>query len=63
MKPVVPRWEWRAFGENFGAAEARFASLAPQQVQESDELYLLSSGATPPSRSAKASWTSSGCRP
>ncbi len=42
-KPVVPRWEWRAFGENFGAAEARLASLAPQQVQESDELYLLSS--------------------
>jgi exopolyphosphatase/guanosine-5'-triphosphate,3'-diphosphate pyrophosphatase len=44
MKPVVPRWEWRAFGDSFGGAEARFASLAPQQVQESDELYLLSSG-------------------
>ena len=42
MKPVAPRWEWRAFGESFGAAEARFASLAPQQVQESNELYLLS---------------------
>ena len=44
MKPVVPRWEWRAFGESFGAAEGRFAMLAPQQLQESDELYLLSSG-------------------
>jgi hypothetical protein len=21
--PVVPRWEWRAFGDDFGAADAR----------------------------------------
>ena len=35
------------FGERFGAAEDVFAGLAPEPVEESDELYLLSgSGAT-----------------
>jgi exopolyphosphatase/guanosine-5'-triphosphate,3'-diphosphate pyrophosphatase len=39
---VVPRWEWRCFGENFGAAESAFAVLKPEQVTDSRELYLLS---------------------
>ena len=39
---VVPRWEWRTFGESFGGAEERFAALSPENVQESDEVYLLS---------------------
>jgi len=39
---IVPRWEWRAFGRSFGAAEERFDALAPERVQESDELYVLS---------------------
>ena len=39
---IVPRWEWRTFGDDFGAADARFAALAPERVQESDEVYLLS---------------------
>jgi exopolyphosphatase/guanosine-5'-triphosphate,3'-diphosphate pyrophosphatase len=38
---VVPRWEWRTFGDGFGAAEERFAEREPERVQESDELYLL----------------------
>lgn len=42
MAAIVPRWEWRAFGQDFGAAEARFAALRPEKVQESDEVYLLS---------------------
>ncbi len=42
MTPIVPRWEWRTFGRQFGAAEAHFAALTPTGVQESDELYLLS---------------------
>ena len=42
MAEIVPRWEWRAFGEHFGAAEDRFAALEPERIQESDELYLLS---------------------
>jgi exopolyphosphatase/guanosine-5'-triphosphate,3'-diphosphate pyrophosphatase len=40
--PVVPRWEWRAFGRSFGAAEETFGAHPPERVQESDELYLLS---------------------
>ena len=40
---IVPRWEWRTFGEDLGDAGRRLAALAPERVQESDELYLLSS--------------------
>ena len=44
--PVEPaaggRWEWRVFGERFGAADDRFEALTVERVQESDELYLLS---------------------
>jgi exopolyphosphatase/guanosine-5'-triphosphate,3'-diphosphate pyrophosphatase len=40
--PIVPRWEWRAFGRSFGPAEQRLAALEPERVQESDELYALS---------------------
>jgi len=35
---IVPRWEWRQFGD----VESRLAEAAPERVQESDELYLLS---------------------
>ena len=42
METIRPRWEWRAFGQRFGPAEAAFATLTPGAVQESDELYLLS---------------------
>jgi exopolyphosphatase/guanosine-5'-triphosphate,3'-diphosphate pyrophosphatase len=42
---VVPRWEWRTFGERFPSAEERFAALSPESVRESDELYLLSKAA------------------
>src|SRR4051812_31285514 len=38
---IVPRWEWRTFGERFGAAEERLAALAPERVQDSDEVYVL----------------------
>ena len=39
---IVPRWEWRIFGESFGPAERVFDSLEPESVMESDELYVLS---------------------
>jgi exopolyphosphatase/guanosine-5'-triphosphate,3'-diphosphate pyrophosphatase len=42
---IVPRWEWRTFGAEFGAADDTFAALEPELVQESDETYLLSPGA------------------
>jgi exopolyphosphatase / guanosine-5'-triphosphate,3'-diphosphate pyrophosphatase len=41
---IVPRWEWRTFGEAFGGAERRFDELEPEEVTEGDELYLLSAG-------------------
>ena len=45
MDAIVPRWEWRTFGTGFGAADAVFAALEPELVQESDETYLLTPGA------------------
>ena len=42
---IVPRWEWRTFGERFGDAEDRLAPLTPELVRESDEVYLLSPAA------------------
>ena len=45
MAPVVvPRWEWRCFGEHFGEVESVFSALSPKEVVESNELYLLSVG-------------------
>lgn len=52
MDRIIPRWEWRTFGPEFGEAEAALAALASEGVQDSDELYLLSRCATPTSRSA-----------
>jgi exopolyphosphatase/guanosine-5'-triphosphate,3'-diphosphate pyrophosphatase len=43
MEEIIPRWEWRTFGESFGETDARYAALTPTDVQESDELYFLSS--------------------
>lgn len=41
---IVPRWEWRTFGERFGSAADRLAAEEPEAVQESKELYFLSPG-------------------
>jgi exopolyphosphatase / guanosine-5'-triphosphate,3'-diphosphate pyrophosphatase len=38
---IIPRWEWRTFGERFGDADSRLESLAAGPAAESDELYLL----------------------
>ena len=42
MENIIPRWEWRTFGESFGESDNQFAALEPGGVQESDELYFLS---------------------
>jgi exopolyphosphatase / guanosine-5'-triphosphate,3'-diphosphate pyrophosphatase len=42
MAEIVPRWEWRTFGESFGDADSRLAALTPERAEESDEIYLLS---------------------
>jgi exopolyphosphatase / guanosine-5'-triphosphate,3'-diphosphate pyrophosphatase len=39
---IVPRWEWRTFGDDFGDADDRLGALPPERVEESDEVYLLS---------------------
>jgi exopolyphosphatase/guanosine-5'-triphosphate,3'-diphosphate pyrophosphatase len=39
---IVPRWEWRTFGESFGDAEERLRAGGATRIGESDELYLLS---------------------
>jgi exopolyphosphatase/guanosine-5'-triphosphate,3'-diphosphate pyrophosphatase len=39
---IVPRWEWRAFGGRFDVADDFVASLAPQRVGRSEEVYFLS---------------------
>ncbi len=41
MTTIIPRWEWRTFGTRFARAKSVFAGLTPKDVQESDELYLL----------------------
>ena len=38
---LLPRWEWRTFGRDFGAAEEAFGALGVERVEESDEVYLL----------------------
>ena len=39
---IIPRWEWRTFGDAFGECDRRFAAITPENTQEGDELYLLS---------------------
>ena len=39
---IVPRWEWRTFGDDFGDADDRLGALPPERDEESDEVYLLS---------------------
>jgi exopolyphosphatase/guanosine-5'-triphosphate,3'-diphosphate pyrophosphatase len=41
---IIPRWEWRTFGLDFGPAEQRFGALTPEKVQHSSEIYLLVEG-------------------
>ncbi len=42
---IVPRWEWRTFGEAFPEAERTLTALEPERAQESDEVYILSAAA------------------
>jgi exopolyphosphatase/guanosine-5'-triphosphate,3'-diphosphate pyrophosphatase len=42
MDHIVPRWEWRTFGPDLGDAEARFKALHVVDVQNSEEIYLVS---------------------
>lgn len=44
MAVIVPRWEWRTFGAQFGTAERAFDAMDPTHATNSDELYLLGVG-------------------
>jgi exopolyphosphatase/guanosine-5'-triphosphate,3'-diphosphate pyrophosphatase len=44
MAEIIPRWEWRTFGTQFGLAEQAFVAMDPQGVTDSDELYFLAPG-------------------
>ncbi len=41
---IVPRWEWRTFGADFGPFEDQFRALAPEKVQSGSEVYILAAG-------------------
>jgi exopolyphosphatase/guanosine-5'-triphosphate,3'-diphosphate pyrophosphatase len=45
MTEIIPRWEWRTFGHGFGRGGAAFAAMTSTGVSDSDETYLLASGA------------------
>ncbi len=38
---IVPRWEWRTFGNDFGAADEALGALEVDRFEESADLYVL----------------------
>ena len=42
MTTIVPRWEWRAFGRSFGAAEDALVPITLGRTEEGDEIYIVS---------------------
>ena len=49
MTVIIPRWEWRTFGQRFGNADAAFAAMTSTGEADSDETYLLGTGSAEPS--------------
>lgn len=41
-KEIIPRWEWRTFGDDFVGSENPFAAFKTGGTQNSDEIYFLS---------------------
>lgn len=41
MAEIIPRWEWRTFGDFLGPAETVLAAMPTVASTDSDELYLL----------------------
>ena len=52
---LSPRWEWRNFPDRFDDIRSTLAS-APDRVQESDEVYLLSTEGTDAVRESISAW-------
>ena len=42
MSAIVPRWEWRGFGDELRDVESFFGGVSSKRVEESDEIYVLS---------------------
>jgi len=42
METVIPRWEWRTFGESFGESERRIRSSGEPTNRSRKETYILS---------------------
>lgn len=41
METIIPRWEWRTFGKEFGVAEERIKSYDMGNFKKSKEKYIL----------------------
>ena len=39
---IIPRWEWRTFGQDFGTAEANIKGHEEKGFKKSEEKYILS---------------------
>lgn len=45
MPEIKPRFEFRAFAQNFGIVEEKMRQLAPcEKIRESSEIYIMSAG-------------------
>lgn len=42
MAKIIPRWEWRTFGDDLSTGEANIRKHPPGKVRESSEIYILS---------------------
>jgi hypothetical protein len=43
MSQIIPRWEWRTFGEDLTKGEEKIKSMGTPRDRESKEIYILSS--------------------
>ena len=45
MQAIIPRYEFRAFAQNFGLAEEKMRKLSKlDKFRETSEMYILSNG-------------------
>jgi len=42
MSAIIPRWEWRSFGQSFGESEAKIKQHKEGGFKKSEEKYILS---------------------
>lgn len=42
MSEIIPRWEWRTFGQDFGESEGKIKQHGEVSFKKSEEKYILS---------------------